>query len=166
MVGDCDPNLEHPLGGEQASALSEGRVQIEPSVVFLDETFTLTYRSADGEGPWGEGTTRIPSWPGFLIENESGSHELYDDGTNGDAVSGDGVFSRACLYLSEDVLGPGEVATVTMGMAVLDPSLRDTVAFQQESENVRTTDGGYFVTLGDSYGERWSNGWEHVSPSL
>jgi len=166
MVGDCDPNLDHPLGGGQATALSEGRVQIEPSVVFLDETFTVTYRSANGEGPWGAQTSQIPSWLGFLIDNESDAHELFDDGSNGDAVSGDGVYSRACLHLPENTLGPGEVATETMGMAVLDPSLRGTISYQQVSDKVRTTEGGYFITMGESYGERWSNGWEHVSPSL
>ena len=53
-----------------------------------------------------------------------------------------------------------------MGMGILDTSLRGTVGFQQASEKVRTTEGGYFVTMGESYGERWTNGWEHVSPSL
>ena len=141
MVGDCDPSQAHPLGSAQAAALPSGKLQIEPSVVFLDETFTLTYRSNDGEGPWGESSTRIPSWLSFQIGNESGPHDLFDDGTNGDAVSGDGVYSRACLHFPEDVLGPGEVATEVMGMAVLDTSLRGSAPFQQASDNVRTTEG-------------------------
>ena len=35
MVGDCDPGQEHPLGADQASILTPGRMQIEPSVIFL-----------------------------------------------------------------------------------------------------------------------------------
>ena len=165
-IGDCDTSKISELGVQQASSLSSGKLQIEPSIVFLDETFTVTYRSMFGEGPWGVENTGIPEWLGFLIENESGPHDLFDDGTNGDAVAGDGVYSRSCLHLREDFLPPGQVAKEWMGMGILDTSLRGTVGFQQASEKVRTTEGGYFVTMGESYGERWTNGWEHVSPSL
>ena len=166
IVGECDSDLPHPLGENQASALPEGRVQIEPSVIFLDETFTLTYRSTNGEGPWGAQTPQIPSWLDFLVDNESGNHELYDNGTNGDAVSGDGVFSRSCLHIPEFMLGPNQVAREWMGIVILNTSLRGLISYEQASNNVRTTDGGYFISMGDSYGERWTNGWEHVSPSL
>lgn len=165
-VGDCDASNIGELAVQQASSLSSGKLQIEPSIVFLDETFTVTYRSMDGEGPWGVEDTGIPEWLGFLIDNESGPHDLFDDGTNGDAVAGDGVYSRSCLHLPEDVLAPGQVAKEHFGMGVLDTSLRGTVGFQQASDRIRTTEGGYFVTMGESYGERWTNGWEHVSPSL
>ena len=79
-IGDCDTSKISELGVQQASSLSSGKLQIEPSIVFLDETFTVTYRSMFGEGPWGVENTGIPEWLGFLIENESGPHDLFDDG--------------------------------------------------------------------------------------
>ena len=165
-VGECDSSEISEIAVQQAASLTSGKLQIEPSIVFVDETFTVTYRTIGGEGPWGVENTGIPEWLGFLIDNESGPHDLFDDGTNGDAVAGDGVYSRSCLHLREDLLAHGQVAREYMGMGILDPSLRGTVGFQQASEKVRTTEGGYFVTMGKSYGERWANGWEHVSPSL
>ena len=165
-VGECDSSEISEIAVQQAASLTSGKLQIEPSIVFVDETFTVTYRTIGGEGPWGVENTGIPEWLGFLIDNESGPHDLFDDGTNGDAVAGDGVYSRSCLHLREDFLAHGQVAREYMGMGILDPSLRGTVGFQQASEKVRTTEGGYFVTMGESYGERWANGWEHVSPSL
>ena len=165
-VGECDSSEIGEIAVQQAASLTSGKLQIEPSIVFVDETFTVTYRTIGGEGPWGVENTGIPEWLGFLIDNESGPHDLFDDGTNGDAVAGDGVYSRSCLHLREDFLAHGQVAREYMGMGILDSSLRGTVGFQQASEKVRTTEGGYFVTMGESYGERWENGWEHVSPSL
>ncbi|MCP2507643.1 MAG: hypothetical protein NLN64_05065, partial [Candidatus Thalassarchaeaceae archaeon] len=165
-VGECNSSLQHPLGDIQASALPGGRFQIEPSVIFLDETFTLTYRPTNGEGPWGSESPQIPSWLDFLINNETGAHELFDDGSNGDAISGDGVYSRACIHMPEFILESEQLANEYMGMVILNTSLRGSISYEQASDKVRTTEGGYFITMGESYGERWSNGWEHVSPSL
>ena len=123
-VGECDSSEISEIAVQQAASLTSGKLQIEPSIVFVDETFTVTYRTIGGEGPWGVENTGIPEWLGFLIDNESGPHDLFDDGTNGDAVAGDGVYSRSCLHLREDFLAHGQVAREYMGMGILDTSLR------------------------------------------
>ena len=102
-VGDCDPDVERPLEVEQASYLPPGKFQSEPAVVFIDETFTFTYHSQSGEGPWGHSQPKIHNgW--FQIDNQSGEIDLYDDGTHGDALSGDNVWTRSCIHFSQNSL--------------------------------------------------------------
>jgi hypothetical protein len=165
IVGNCDPEIERPLEVEQASYLPPGKHQAEPSVVFIDETFTITYHSQSGEGPWGHSQPKIHNgW--FQTSNQSGEIELYDDGTHGDAVSGDDVWTRACIHWPQNSLSAGETFTERAGIIGLDSTLRGTVTSQAASDTIRTTEGGYFINIGESYGERWTDSWELTSPSL
>ena len=164
-VGDCDPDVERPLEVQQASYLPPGKFQAEPAVVFIDETFTFTYHSQSGEGPWGHSQPKIHNgW--FQIDNQSGEIDLYDDGTHGDAVSGDNVWTRSCIHFSQNSLVSGDKYTERGHVIGLDPNLRGSVTSQIESDTIRTTEGGYFINIGESYGERWENSWGLVSPSF
>jgi hypothetical protein len=152
------------MQAQQASYLPPGKTQLEPSVVFIDETFTYSYHSQSGEGPHGTSPPMTPNgW--FLLDNQSGQFDLYDDGTHGDAVSGDDVWTRACLHWPLDSIAEGEMVGDHDWYVVLDPSMRGMAPFEEQSDVVRTTDGGYFVNIGESYGERWTNGWQLVNPS-
>ena len=41
-VGECDSSEIGEIAVQQAASLTSGKLQIEPSIVFVDETFTVT----------------------------------------------------------------------------------------------------------------------------
>ncbi len=160
VVG-CDEDALSPVAEAQAAALPTGETQIEPSVIFSDETFTLFYHPETVEG---SGMVETPEIYGeLLLEGEAGRHQLYDDGTHGDAIADDGVYSRSCLSLNEESLG-GNLFTDFFGTIVLSTSLRGTVDHTQVNQHVRTTDSGYFINIGDEYADRRSDLWNLISP--
>ena len=44
-VGECDSSEIGEIAVQQAASLTSGKLQIEPSIVFVNETFTVTYLS-------------------------------------------------------------------------------------------------------------------------
>ena len=50
-VAGCDPDALSPVAVAQAAALPSGESQLEPSVIFSDETFTLLYHPESVEEP-------------------------------------------------------------------------------------------------------------------
>ncbi len=120
-----------------------GNAMFLPSKIFGDETTKLVTF----------GIKEI-----VVSENSSNSIELFDDGTHGDNIAGDNIFSRACLdrndlELEYDLIN-GQSGRYTLGNAMLNvvhPSLRDNVPFEQFSENLFSTENVMFYALSEKH---------------
>ncbi len=142
-VGFCDfsssliPNLsDDELKFFTTNKLSD-RARFFPSKIFDDETTKIV---ATGD------ITNTPIY-------------LYDDGTHGDDVPNDGVFSRACVSKNDlnltlsDFNGNAVSYEFQRGhLRVVNSALRNTVSVTQLSDSLASTRHAMFMTLGtDSY---------------
>ena len=85
-------------------------------------------------------------------------HKLYDDGTHGDDIAGDGIFSRSCismndLYLKYNLFD-GMAAAFSEGegeLFIINPKLRGKIKFENYGNGLQGTANALFASLGDRY---------------
>ncbi len=154
-IGACD--AEAP--GSPVVALADrvlvevGQRVMEPAILFGDETFTMVRRLDAGP-------SSVPlDWAGaFEVAGQEAAPQLYDDGSHGDLVAGDGLFTRACLSAADQDWSTAQYKS-RYDMWFLNPALRGTEVVVDAGSAVRVNDTGFFISLGDIYATRRSNGW-------
>ncbi len=125
-----------------------------PAVIFPDETTTYMRHKAG----FADGEPLLHDWERLTVDGVPATQPiaLYDDGTHGDQIAGDQLYTRACLgFQGEDFDGlPGELAVATgyPELLVVNPALRESLSVDQLSETLRATNGGFFVELGENHG--------------
>ena len=92
---------------------------------------------------------------------------LYDDGTHGDAVGGDGLYTNNCMKLTYDIDFSNESYVDKGGVRVVDPALKGTVEIKHISENTWATRNSLFMNIGYDYAQYENNNYPVVfSPNL
>ncbi len=92
---------------------------------------------------------------------------LYDDGTHGDAVAGDGLYTNNCMKLTYDTDFSNESYVDKGGVRVVDPNLKGTVEIKHISENTWATRNSLFMNIGYDYSQYENNNYPIVfSPNL
>ncbi len=92
---------------------------------------------------------------------------LYDDGTHGDAVEGDGLYTNNCMKLTYDIDFRNESYVDKGGVRVVDPALKGTVEIKHISENTWATRNSLFMNIGYDYSQYENNNYPVVfSPNL
>jgi len=136
--------------------------QFEPGIIFWDETFTMFYRRDNGAsgGILPIGNTSLGPFE-YDLQNKTGFHVLHDDGTNGDLLADDGVYTNTCLglpdYLSEYLIqglindDPDPISIIRGDMGFLNPIYRGSVGTEYLTSDVRINDIGFFINTGDWY---------------
>ena len=92
---------------------------------------------------------------------------LYDDGTHGDAVAGDGLYTNNCMKLTYDIDFSNESYVDKAEVRVVDPALKGTVEIKHISENTWATRNSLFMNIGYDYSQYENNNYPVVfSPNL
>ena len=141
--------------------LSKGNgreLQLEPGIIFWDETFTMFYRRDNGAsgGILPIGNTSLGPYE-FDLQNKTGFHVLHDDGTNGDLLADDGVYTNTCLGLPDYIIqgtindDPDPMYKNLGDMGFLNPIYRGSVGTEYLTSDVRINDIGFFINTGDWY---------------
>ena len=164
LRGNCDPYknvspslkyLTKNLASVKIDPFFPKVTVLEPSIIFKDETFTLLKRSNK------KMTVRKASarnyWVHELNQTINKKPQLYDDGTHGDLIAGDGVYTRSCLSLSINEIND-KIYQEGHRMYFLDSSLRNTETVTQITKDVSINDTGFFITVGDDYRKTNENG--------
>ena len=120
-----------------------GNAMFLPSKIFGDETTKLV--------TFGINEINIGT-------NSPNSIQLYDDGTHGDSIAGDNIFTRACLdrndlELDYDLIN-GQSGRFTLNNAMLNvvhPSLRNNIPYEQFSQNLFSTQNVMFYALSEKH---------------
>lgn len=137
------------------------REVIEPEYLFVGEPFTLQIKQDENNPTYT--LTELQYYP-------VGSHDgedvtiLYDDGTHGDSIAGDGIFTRSCLYFNEEVLRGEDMALGPINTKILSTSWKGAEEIYETNTGVRVTEGGFFISVGEEYAERIENPWSLHRP--
>ena len=129
-----------------------GKLLFNPAIVFSDEAFFLGKKVADGQ----VGGKILIDREDFAVNNHGTVNSdvyLYDDGTNGDAVAGDGFYTSACVFhTGAAAFFEGDNSTdsiLNLGdLQILNPNLRGSEEIFHVSENILATTGGFFAEIG------------------
>ena len=157
VAGSCEVGVNvSPVHESTTSIVPEGRVVYEPGVVYADETFTAYRRAASS-------ATRIPMYVEddtsyVALGDAAPAWWLYDDGSHGDAISGDGVYTRACLSVNPAEPPPDPVV-MSYDLMVVDPALRGSEPVTAVRPGMQQTETALFVEIGSVYGNRWVDSW-------
>ena len=155
---NCDPNIHS--SGLTADELPVDRFVYDPGIIFSDEAFTVMRR----ENSFGASSVTVPSYYPLRAYGDDDvpngesypEIQLFDDGTNGDLLANDGVYTRACLTVPYDLISDRNF-TELLDLWVLDPSLRGSEAVFNNGNGVQINDSGFFIDIGDDYHKRWSS---------
>lgn len=161
-ISDCQTNANlSPNSIKVADTLVATNERMwEPSIIFSDETTTFY--------------TRLPAGPASVVTDvlidsriaaldDDDSNLVFDDGTHGDLVAGDGIFTRACLYSPAHWFDEKDTIGFS-NLFVVKQDFRGTEQVTEISPGVRINDTGFFISLGDEYQLRYSNSWQLHSP--
>jgi hypothetical protein len=121
---------------------------LEPSIIFKDGTFTLLKR-INKKMTVLESSARN-YWVYELNQTINKNPQLYDDGTHGDLVANDGVYTRSCLSLAIPEINNKIVQYGHLNI-FLDSSLRNTETVTKINNDLSMNDTGFFITVGNSY---------------
>ena len=90
--------------------------------------------------------------------------KVYDDGTHGDDISGDGLYSRSCISMNDlqlnynPLLFDGMVAVYPYNypdeaeeLFIINPKLRGKIKFEDYGDGLQGTSNALFVAIGDRY---------------
>ena len=162
LISECkiDENIS-PILSSAAEVLPDNNYRmIEPAVLYIDQTFTYLMRSDAG-------TTTITNpqldEAGFMVVNDTNPSIMYDDGTHGDLIANDGVYTRACMYLPEEHLNSAPFVG-RLDIWFIKPEYRGTEEVESISEGVAFNEVGFFIEVGDEYNYRAKNSWRLHSP--
>ncbi|MDF2177971.1 hypothetical protein P2G88_06875 [Aliiglaciecola sp. CAU 1673] len=157
-----DQNIS-PVAPNVANVLTNvGERMFEPSIIFSDQTFTWYSRHEAGPASMELETLQ---YGGFLSVDGEEPKTAYDDGTHGDQTPGDGIFTRACLYVGEDFLA-GKDFREASNLWIISNTFRGTDSAVELTPNVRANDSGFFIALGAQYDIRYQSNWLLHSPEF
>nr|WP_305852103.1 choice-of-anchor X domain-containing protein [Aliikangiella sp. G2MR2-5] len=88
---------------------------------------------------------------------------MFDDGTHGDLVASDGIYTRACMYLPEEYLANAPFVS-RLDIWFIKPEYRGTQSLQSIADGVAVNEAGFFIEVGDDYNNRAKNNWLLHSP--
>jgi hypothetical protein len=132
----------------------------EPAILFEDETFTVMKKASTS-------TTVITYEPLsngiFSSKLNNASKQLFDDGTHGDLIAHDGIFTRDCLYLTQGVKGAAYENFEQVRF--INIKYRDSAVVKKVTDEVRINDSGMFIALGQDYDMRYQGTWSLHNPN-
>src|SRR6056300_1397 len=125
-------------------------IYFNPEVIFADEATQVTIVDDKSSR---NGLTKLELEDSFSSSQKGNSEKayVYDDGTHGDTVKGDGVYTNNCITVAKTVSFNNTVYEKINKLYILDPALRDSEEIYQISENVVLTDSGMFLNIGYDY---------------
>src|SRR5210317_1052286 len=125
-------------------------IYFNPEVIFADEATQVTIVDDKSSR---NGLTKLELDDSFSSSQKGNSEKayVYDDGTHGDTVKGDGVYTNNCITVAKTVSFNNTVYEKINKLYILDPALRDSEEIYQISENVVLTDSGMFLNIGYDY---------------
>ncbi|MEW6983966.1 choice-of-anchor X domain-containing protein [Colwelliaceae bacterium 6471] len=162
LISDCqaDKNQSPVLGLADKVLAQNGARLFEPAIIFSDQTFTLMTRAeptADSK------VETILTWGYFDVTDSDDVSLVYDDGTHGDQIAGDGIFTRACLYMKSEFIGEKDYLPFINAWFIA-PKYRGSESVFTIAPGVRLNNSGFFIELGEEYSQRKTNNWKLVSP--
>jgi len=125
-------------------------IYFNPEVIFADEATQVTIVDDKSSK---NGLTKLELEDSFSSSQKGNSEKayVYDDGTHGDNVKGDGVYTNNCITIAKTINFNNGVYEKINKLYVLDPALRNSEEIYQISENVVLTDSGMFLNIGYDY---------------
>ncbi len=148
------------------------RVIYEPAIVFADEAFTMMVKYDGREESTLPLLSAVGDWSDPFItegegEGEDGATTLYDDGTHGDLVAGDGIYTHACLSIAPH-LHPFDADDLGAqhDLFVVPTELRGTESVTDIATGVQMNAYGVFISVGDAYRTAMAKGrhWDLFNP--
>ncbi|NND24372.1 MAG: hypothetical protein HKN86_06730, partial [Acidimicrobiia bacterium] len=129
---------------------NQNEIYFNPEVIFADEATQVTIVDDKSSK---NGLTKLELEDSFSSSQKGNSEKayVYDDGTHGDTVKGDGVYTNNCITVAKTINFNNGVYEKINKLYVLDPALRDSEEIYQVSENVVLTDSGMFLNIGYDY---------------
>jgi hypothetical protein len=137
-----------------------GQRVMEPSIIFIDQTFTFLLKAAPDAPSLSVDLLRFGGYGVVGVDDVS---LVFDDGTHGDLVAGDGIYTRSCLYVLEESLA-GNDFVHSSNLWALSTALRGTETADYIAQGVRVNDAGFFIELGDEYSNRLTTRWRLLNP--
>ncbi|MDC1071344.1 hypothetical protein OAQ50_03670 [Acidimicrobiia bacterium] len=138
--------------GQAVNTLENPRYDtyFNPEIIFPDEATKVTIIDDASNR---KGILKSEFSDQFLSTHNGISEKayVYDDGTHGDQVAGDGVYTNNCITLAKDYAFNDKNYIQISKLHVLNPSLRNSIDIFQVSENVVMTDSGIFLNIGYDY---------------
>ena len=129
---------------------NQNEIYFNPEVIFADEATQVTIVDDKSSK---NGLTKLELEDSFSSSQKGNSEKayVYDDGTHGDTVKGDGVYTNNCITVAKTINFNNGVYEKINKLYVLDPALRNSEEIYQVSENVVLTDSGMFLNIGYDY---------------
>lgn len=162
-ISNCNINENiSPVAVNTPNTLTEvGHQMHEPSIIFSDQTFTFFSRE-DSSDPFISKTYLIEGGYFEAVDGEDKSL-IFDDGTHGDLIAGDGIYTRSCLYVPEQLF-PERDYLGQSNLIIVNKKYRGSESVETLTENISINETGLFITLGDEYSLRYKNPWALHSP--
>lgn len=162
-ISNCNINENiSPVAVNVPQTLTEvGHQMHEPSIIFSDQTFTF-YSREDSEQPFISKRYLIEGGYFEAVDGEDKSL-IFDDGTHGDLVAGDGIYTRACLYLPEQLMADRNYYGQS-NLFIVNKKYRGSESADTISPNVRVNETGFFISINEEYSLRYKNPWALHSP--
>ena len=162
LISECttDSNISPALPLAPNLLTQNGQRVMEPSIIFIDQTFTLLFKAAPDAPSL---SLDLLKFGGYDVVGVDDVSLVFDDGTHGDLVAGDGIFTRSCLYVPEESLA-GNDYRESSNLWTLSNALRGTETANYIAQGIRVNDAGFFIELGDEYSNRLTNNWRLLNP--
>ena len=162
LISECttDSNISPVLPLAQNFMTQDGQRVMEPSIIFIDQTFTFLLKAAPDAPSLSVDLLRFGGYGVVGVDDVS---LVFDDGTHGDLVAGDGIYTRSCLYVLEESLA-GNDFVHSSNLWALSTALRGTETADYIAQGVRVNDAGFFIELGDEYSNRLTTRWRLQHP--
>ena len=142
------------------------KAYFNPEIIFPDEAVQIIVKNNLG---FNRGETKMLYNDNWVSAHNGGSEQpyLYDDGTHGDNIAGDGLYTNNCMALSRVTVFSDKPYRFNGDVHILDPKLKGSVEIYHISENTWTTDKSMFMNIGYDYTQYENNNYPIVfSPNL
>ena len=142
------------------------KAYLNPEIIFPDEAVQIIVKNNLG---FNRGETKMLYNDNWVSAHNGGSEQpyLYDDGTHGDNIAGDGLYTNNCMALSRVPNFFNKPHQFNGDVHILDPKLKESVEIYHISENTWTTDKSMFMNIGYDYTQYENNNYPIVfSPNL
>lgn len=162
LISECttDSNVSPALQFAPDVLAQDGQQVMEPSIIFIDQTFTLLFKAPPDSASL---SLDLLKFGGYGAVGADDVSLVFDDGTHGDLVAGDGIYTRSCLYVLAEVLA-GKMFVQSSNLWTLSNDLRGSETANYIAQGIRVNDAGFFIELGDEYSNRLTNNWRLLSP--
>ncbi|WP_372769298.1 choice-of-anchor X domain-containing protein [Pseudoalteromonas sp.] len=161
-ISNCvdDKNIS-PIASSVPSTLTlNGHQMFEPSILFSDQTFTVYSRMEKGEVA--KVIDKLIGSPVLAVDGEDPTL-AYDDGTHGDIIANDGIYTRTCLYVPQALSNSTPFFEIP-DLWVINKTLRGSESVHQLTPDISVNDTGFFISLDEQYNQRYLNNWFLHSP--